>query len=128
MSNETIIVSDEAKRLQLFMDREDLSQKELGRIIGKPASTVNKYLKGKLIIPFQVVKTLHFKFRINFNWFYVGVGHMKLTEKDKDANKKSLITDVSDIKVDQAQILARMESMEVKFNKLVRDFYAAQQN
>lgn len=108
-------------RLRLFIDREGISQIELAESLGKDPSAISKYCAGKLAIPHQVLKTLHLKYRLNFNWFFMGTGTMKVNEKEP----RRITTDLTDILASIGLLIAAQEGTDKKLDRLVRDFYAA---
>lgn len=111
---------DEAKRLRMFLEREDLSTYDLAEIIEKPQPTVSKYLTGDLKIPIAVVKTLHLKLRLNYNWFFHGVGTLKV----KTDEEKKIIHNLLDIEAGVGGLIAKVENMDNFIKKMARDLYA----
>jgi hypothetical protein len=116
--------NQEAERLRMFMEKENISSDEMQTIADKPQSTISKYLNGHLRIPANVVKRLHFKYHLNFNWFYLGTGSMKV----KALEKKDLVTDLTEMKADILQLSSKLLRAEETISKLVEDFYSFRNN
>jgi transcriptional regulator with XRE-family HTH domain len=113
-------VDQEAKRLRLFMEREGITQDEMAELLDTNQSTVSKYLSGKLKIPLKVVKVLHLKKHLNYEWFFHGTG----TVKKGVLEKRNIQTDLVDIHAGLGLMMASQDQMRDLLNKLVRDFYA----
>jgi transcriptional regulator with XRE-family HTH domain len=118
------IQNEEGKRLQLFMERENLTQDELAAIVGKSQSDVNRYIKGKYAIPLSVVKTLHLKCQLNYTWFFHGTG----TLKAKAVEKRNIMTDLVDIHAALGIIMASQEDIRKDVNQLAKTVYANKHN
>lgn len=106
-------------RLRIFMEKEQLDQKEMAKMLNKPQSTISRYVGGQLRIPTAVLKELHIKKKLNFNWFYMGTGSMKVREHEKP----TITTDVKEVRVTLAAHEARMNGMQKTIDRLVRDLY-----
>lgn len=106
-------------RLRIFMEKEQLDQKEMARMLNKPQSTISRYVGGQLRIPTAVLKELHIKKKLNFNWFYMGTGSMKVREHEKP----TITTDIKEVKVTLAAYEARMNRMQTIIDQLVRYVY-----
>lgn len=117
MKNQLVI---EAERFRVFRKAEGLSLEELAEILGKKNhSTISKYESGTYNIPIGVVKTMHMKLQMSYEWFFHGKGNRKYT-----AEKTNLVTDIKSYENAQALISNRVDAIERTLNKLVRDFYA----
>ena len=114
------MINQERERLRMFMDSENITQDDLAALIKKNQSHISKYLSGGLKIPSSLIRAMHFEYKLNFNWFYAGTGHRKL----KELEKKTLLTDTTDLKVRIMQDAARIDKLEDTLVKLVRDFYS----
>lgn len=106
-------------RLRIFMEKEQMDQKEMAQLLKKPQSTISRYVGGQLKIPTSVLKELHIKKKLNFNWFYMGTGSMKVREHEKP----TITTDLKEVKVTLAAYDARMNRMQTIIDQLVRDLY-----
>jgi transcriptional regulator with XRE-family HTH domain len=112
--------NQEAERLRMFMEKENISSEELQNLTKKLQPTISKYLNGHLRIPAAVVKMLHFKYHLNFNWFYLGTGRMKVNVLDK----RDLVTDITEMKADILLVTTKLQRAEETIAKLVQDLYA----
>lgn len=108
-----------AQRLNEFLKKENISQTELGRIIGMPPDRINKYVNGTLKIPFEIVLAMHQKLLLNFNWFYAGTGKRKL----ESLGKKELMTDLSEVAANQRATIAMIEGLTDRLSKIERIVY-----
>ncbi|WP_432714401.1 hypothetical protein [Pedobacter sp.] len=114
------MINQEKERLRMFMELENIEQSDLVILSKKPQSTVSKWLSGDLKIPPTLIRDMHFKYKLNFNWYYAGTGRRKVSELDK----KTLLTDTTDLKARILQDAARIDDLEKVVAKLVRDVYS----
>lgn len=118
------MIVEEGKRLALFIERENMSQIDLSRVIKKDCPTVSRYITGKTKIPLSVVKLLHLKYGLNYTWFFHGIGTLKI----KAVDKRNIMTDLTDIQAGIGALMANQEEVRDILNKLVRDFYSSKHN
>jgi transcriptional regulator with XRE-family HTH domain len=114
------MIYQEKERLRIFMEKEGLDQEDLARLIKKNQPTISKYLTGTLRIPPKLILEMHFKYKLNFNWYYAGTGRRKVTELEK----KTLLTETTELKGMIMQDTARIDKLEDTVAKLVRDLYS----
>lgn len=110
----------DGQKLLRIMERLKITQQELADMVGTDQSRISKYIKGTLKVPPSVIKKLHYEVKLNFNWWHADVAPMFLDE----LNKKSLLSDISDLIVTQSMILSQLDAMGDKLQKLATDFYA----
>ena len=109
----------EAERLRVFRKAENLTMEELANILGKKNhTTVQRYESGKYNIPISVVKSLHEKLKMSYEWFYHGKGSRLYIEE-----KSNLVRDIKTQETSQKILENRVESLERTVKRLVRDFY-----
>lgn len=110
---------EEAKRLKEFRLAEGLTQKELGEILNRHASHVNKFEDGTRRIQIEDVKQLHLKLEMSYEWFYHGKGHRKYKPE-----KSTLIKDIKTLETSLNIAESKIEQLDRIVQKLVADVYA----
>lgn len=116
----TKVLSDEAQRLTYFMKLVGLQAVVLCNEYGAGKSIMSKYMNGITVIPTELVKYLHNKYKLSFNWFYSGIGNPVI----KEAEKRTTMHVLTDIMVSVEALAAQQEAINSKVNKLIRDFYS----
>jgi transcriptional regulator with XRE-family HTH domain len=114
------MIIKEHEQLKIFMEREGYSQADIAKLWGKDQPYVSKRLSGIFPIPLAFVKILHLKCGLNYQWFFHNTGTMKVSK----AEKRNIMTDLTDIQAALGMIMASQDKMRDDFLKLYRDFYA----
>lgn len=114
------LLSDEAQRLTYFMKIVGLKAVVLCQEYGTSKSLMSKYMNGATGVPIDLVKYLHNKYKLSFNWFFSGVGNPVI----KEAEKKTTMHVLTDMLVSVEALSSQIESINGKVNKLIKDFYA----
>lgn len=112
------LITDEAKRFKAFRQAEKLTQQDMGDLIGKTKSYVNKIEKGNLRISTEEVKILHTKKRISYEWFYHGSGNRLHQAKDEN-----LVKVTTDFKNEIDLLRQKLQQHDQSIVKIYRDFY-----
>jgi transcriptional regulator with XRE-family HTH domain len=119
------MLNEEGKRFGMFIERVlKISQLKFAEEIGVDQTKVNKYIKGKLLIPSSLLKAMHQKYRYSYNWHFDGTGPM---QEDK-ANKKNLMSNVGDIMASVDHCEKTIDNLRRIINQLAADFYASKHN
>ena len=113
-------LSDEAQRLTYFMKLVGLKAVVLCHEYDVSKSLMSKYMNGNTGVPIELVKFLHNKYKLSFNWFFSGVGNPVI----KEAEKKTTMHVLTDILVSVEALAAQQNAIDNKVNKLIRDFYS----
>lgn len=116
----TKTLSDEAQRLSYFMKLVKLPAVVLSSEYGTSKSLMSKYMNGNTGVPIELIKFLHNKYKLSFNWFFSGVGNPVI----KEAEKKTTMHVLTDILVSVEALAAQQNAIDNKVNKLIRDFYS----
>lgn len=117
------LITDEARRFREFRLAEKLTQEEMGEILGKTKSHINKVEKGILRISVEDVKTLHAKKRMSYEWFYNGEGSRIASKKEEN-----LIKVTTDLR-NQVELLSqKIDQQDKALKKLYRDYYGLPEN
>lgn len=114
------MITQEAKRLRDFRESLKMNQSEFAEVLNTRQDTLSRYESGKLGIPFDIIRILHRKFKMNYQWFFDGVGPMKTTE----VTRPSLITDLSALQVDFEIMKKAYNSQNLKIKALERELDA----
>lgn len=109
----------EGQRFLRLIEDEGYNQTTIGPVLGRSQGTINKYIQGNLRIPTDLVKELHLKFKMSLNWFYLGTGRMRVS----DIEKKDLVTNIADLKLELAIMTNKLESNTQLMDKMYKDFY-----
>lgn len=80
---------------------------------------ISKYESGSLNIPIEVVKILRLKHKLNYDWFFHGVGKMKADEVER----KTITTDLKALILDNNITKSKLEQLQRDLIKLYKDFY-----
>lgn len=115
-----MVKSKDSLKFSMVMEELNLSQEDMGRILGRQQSIISKYKSGALKIPAHVIKTLHLKLKVNINWWYADTKPIILGEIDK----KNRVNEFYDIILSQSIILAQLDAQGELIQKLSADFYA----
>lgn len=116
---ETNLITEEAKRFKAFRLAEKLTQKEIGEIIGRTESHVNKIEGGTRNIKIEDIKILHEKLQLSYEWFYHGKGNRKYIA-DKSNTFQSSLEVTNNVKL----LLQKVSELDQAIKKIYRDFYA----
>lgn len=101
----------EALQLKTFRKSIKLSQKNLAAELKRPQSIISKYETGDLVIPYDVIKHMHLKYGMNYEWYFHSVPPMRLKPQE------SKITLVKDI----AAMSSNIKFLEEKTKQLEKD-------
>lgn len=112
--------AEEGMRLQLFLEREGISQVEFSKICEESQPAVSRWASGKRAIPLHIWKILHIKYGCSYTWAFHGTGNRKVGKSDD----KKLLRDIADITTGMALMMQSQDAMRDTINKLARDFYA----
>lgn len=116
-----VLKTDEAKQLRVFRKAENLTQDELAKILNKTQATIQKYESGEILVPSEIVKKLHEKLQMHYDWWYEKTGPRKSV-----STKKNLVRDINAMENDLALLNQKYNQLEALMKKLYRDFYAKQ--
>jgi len=106
-------------RLKVFLKEIGVSQSDLAEELGLQRSVVNRWVLGNVTIPAYAIVHLHRKYKMSYKWFFDGTG----SKFDKAEDKKTLITDVSDMKVEITWLKEKLVAYTKMYEKLYHDFY-----
>ncbi|MEN5085470.1 helix-turn-helix transcriptional regulator [Sphingobacterium faecium] len=112
------LITDEAKRFKAFRQAEKMTQQDMGDLIGKTKSFVNKIEHGHLRLSIDEVKTLHVKKRMSYEWFYHGSGNRIHQAKDEN-----LVKVTTDLKNEIDLLRQKLQQHDESIVKIYRDFY-----
>jgi transcriptional regulator with XRE-family HTH domain len=115
-------LTSEAKRLREFRKAEGLTQAQMGVVLGKDQATVQRYESGEFVISVDVVRILHEKLLLNFQWFFTGKGGRKIVPE-----KTNLVTDVKSIELNQNLLIDQVAGLKLDFMLLHNAFYELKQ-
>ena len=118
-----VVPTKESERLKFFRKAEGLSQTELGEALGCHQTQVFKYENGKNIIPLDVVKIIHAKFNMSYDWFYHGTGNPKAVK-----HEKKLVTNISDMANNILILEQQIKVLKAEIRKIGSDFYEYRNN
>src|SRR5690606_6609617 len=116
----TNIITDEAKRFKAFRLALNLTQLELGEILGRDRTHIQKFEDGTRRIQLKDVKTMHIKLGLSYEWFYHGEGNMKYLPE-----KESLMRDIKTYETTQKLLEIKVEQLDQYLKKLTAEFDAA---
>ena len=106
----------ESKRFKAFRKHKGLTQKDMGKIIGKTQAMVQRYETGDYLIPGRVVSTLVNNLNLSFEWFFNGVGAM---EREASTNSKNFDVNDSGSNESRSMLLElRIEKLEKQVKSL----------
>jgi transcriptional regulator with XRE-family HTH domain len=120
----TKTLSDEAQRLTYFIKLIGLKAVQLSHDYGVSKSLMSHYMNGNAGVPIELIKYLHNKYKLSFNWFFSGVGNPVI----KEAEKRTTMHVLTDIMVSVEALAAQQEAIDNKVNRLIRDFYSKGDN
>lgn len=118
MTKEENRITEEAKRFKQFREAENLTQEEMGAVLGKTKSHVNKIERGVTSVLLSHVKTLHEKMGMSYEWFYHGKGKRLFTKEDLNTFEFTM-----DLRNKIDLLVQKVEQQDKIIKKLVRDFY-----
>ena len=101
-------VEQEAARLKIFLERNNIKQIEVARLLDIPKSSMTRYLKGISQLPTEHALVLRDKYNLSLNWFYAGSGYM-VSKKEDDRN---LITDIAELRAHLEMANAKIKRLE----------------
>lgn len=113
----TNIITDEAKRFKAFRLALNLTLEEMGEILGRTISHVQKFEDGTRRIQLKDVKILHLKLGLSYEWFYHGKGSMTYKEK-----KEFSLKDISEYETKQSILENKVEQLDTYLKKLTAEF------
>lgn len=113
-------LTEEAQRLRQFLEHIKLKSIDLAAELSIERSFISKYLNGALHIPISLIKHLHIKYNLSYQWFFNGVGRKQINVKEE----RTLITDMGNILASVGAMEAQIEMLNKKVMKLTRDLYA----
>jgi len=108
-----------AKRFKHFRKLQKLTQMEFAEKIHISQAMIVRYENATHLINTEVIKTLHTVFGMSYDWFFEGMG--KPTDKPE---KRSITTDINDIKTDNSLFESRLKQLEQQVKTLTRELYA----
>lgn len=106
----------------------NLSQTEMGELLGKGLRAIQHYEKGERSIDNTVIILLEKAYNVNSNWLITGTGSMFLEEKKDDSKYQWLINtldklseeEVKQIELEAQKILEKQNNKEVNINPTKR--------
>ncbi len=120
------MLNEEGKRLGMFIERVcKLSQRAFADEISTAEirwapSHINKYINGGLLIPLDLLKILHRRWLLNYEWFFEGTGSLQVDQ----LNRRSINHDLTDILASVAVIESSMVQVRRDIKQLSRDLYS----
>jgi hypothetical protein len=120
------MLNEEGKRLGMFIERVcKLSQRAFAEEVTTPekpirASDINKYIQGNAIIPSYLLKVMHRKWRLNYEWIFDGTGALQVDKLDQ----RKISHDLTDILASVSVIERMVIQLKRDQNQLARDFYS----
>ncbi|MBO9674457.1 MAG: hypothetical protein J7577_13500 [Sphingobacteriaceae bacterium] len=117
-------MTEESKRFRFFCEKYSISAKELSTDLERDKSIISKWLFGKLKVPYDVLKHMHYKYHLNFNWYFLGTGPMKTPGLEKN----TLVTDLGDLTATIKMLVAKQEAQDLLVKKLVKAIYDRNNN
>jgi len=117
--------TEESKRFEQFRKFINLSQQELAEVLTKELNTpfeqskVSKYSRGIYAVPLEVLKVLHVKYQLSYEWFFHGTGRMLVRE----VKKQMLVTETAAIRNSYELLEKLVASLRADLNKVYKDFY-----
>ncbi len=102
----------------------NLSQTEMGELLGKGLRAIQHYEKGERSIDNTVIILLEKAYNVNSNWLYTGTGSMFLEEKKDDSKYQWLINtldklsddDIKKVEQEAQKILEEQYNKEINTN------------
>jgi|SRR5690606_37233482 len=107
-------MKSEGLRLREFRNNILLNQTELAEILGVNQDTISRYENGTYLIPLDVVKTLHLRFKLNYTWFFHGMGKPKLDE----VSKATITTDLKEVLLENKILKEKIKALEKRYDKI----------
>lgn len=112
-------MTEESERFRFFCEKFDISVKELSTDLKRDKSIISKWMYGKLKVPYEVLKHMHFRYHLDFNWYFLGTGKMKVPQIEK----RNLVTDVSDLTATINMLVAKQTAQDDLIRKLIKVVY-----
>lgn len=111
---------NDGKQLKKFLERENITQAEFAQMLDVKQPVISKYISGLLDVPLDVIKFLHRKYQMSYEWFFEGIGSMKVKEVDK----KNLVSDLNDLRDTLSVLQHKVVKMDRDFKKLHAEYHA----
>lgn len=112
-------IPEESKRFKKFRKSIGLTQQEMADLLETKQTIISKYESGSLNIPIEAVKTLRLKYKLNYDWFFHGVGKMKTDAVERN----TITTDLKALILDNNITKSKLEQLHRDFMRLYADFY-----
>lgn len=90
------MITQEAKRFKEFRLSLKKSQKDFAEDLGVNQDVISRCESGAYSITNDYVRTLHRKHKLNYEWFFDGVGRMRIDEP----TRPTLVTDLKEVMLD----------------------------
>ena len=122
------ILPPEAIRMREFRKHMKLTQKEMGDALNRDAPTITKYEKGQYIVPIEVIKLMHDKMDMDYEWFFSGLGRKRSKENPEENQKGSnLVKDITVLSSNQEVMAGVLKTLREEFKLLFIEFHALKQ-
>lgn len=112
-------INEDYKRFGMFLETVGVTATELCHDTGRDKSIVSKWVNGKLKPPYSILKYLHKKYNLNFNWYFEGTGQPVL----KTVDKRNLLTDVNDLVATIKMLTAKQQQQDKIIKELARKLF-----
>ncbi len=109
-------IPEESKRFKKFRQSLGLTQIQMADVLSTKQTIVSKYESGSLQIPLEVVKILRLQYNLNYEWFFHGVGKMKIDGVERN----TITTDLKNLLLDNDLTKKKLEQFQRDLIKLIR--------
>ncbi len=118
-------MTTESEQFKKFILELNINQRDLAKVLGKSQSTIAKYCSGDYYIPFEVVKLLHKKFKMSYDWYFDNKGSITIEPKEL---KKTLVSDVTDLRSTVRILEGKLKTLTRNFDSLHTEYHDFKHN
>lgn len=110
--------SEHSVRLRAFRKFKGMTQNDVAEEYGVVQSMIYKYEKGINVIPFELPKFYHDKYRMSYEWFYNNIGPMEFVN-----TKDNLVKNTAQLLGEIEQLKHEITTLKKQMKVIIKEVY-----